>query len=232
MAVREERKKRLAAPCAGACPVGIDVPRYVGFVEQQRFAEAVAVVRERSPFPSVCSRVCYRPCETKCRRATLDEPVAINSLKRAAVDYETEWVWRQSWERTKAEPTGKRVAVIGAGPAGLTAAYYLEKRCGHEVTVFESLPQPGRQLVKGIPSYRLPRDLLEREIGVIAETRVEIRCGTPAESPRALLESGFDEVEMGLTPEDAVQEAHRCLRCDLWRLEGIPAVWPNGKGKK
>lgn len=194
MDVRAERKKRLVAPCVRGCPAGIDVPRYIALVEQGRFSEAVAVVRERSPFPSVCARVCYHPCEDKCRRASMDTPVAINSLKRAAVDHGKDEVWRRKWASTIAPATGKRLAVIGAGPAGLTAAYYLGKRCGHEIIVFDDLPQPGGQLLKGIPAYRLPLDVMEQEISVITETRVEIQCDTEAESPATLLRNGFDAV--------------------------------------
>ena len=91
--------KRLVAPCIRDCPAGIDVPRYIGFIEKGMFAEAVAVVRERIPFPSVCGHVCYHPCEPKCRRASLEAPVAINSLKRAAVDRDTQ-LWREKWEAT------------------------------------------------------------------------------------------------------------------------------------
>ncbi|MFQ5860046.1 MAG: FAD-dependent oxidoreductase [Dehalococcoidia bacterium] len=184
---------RLVAPCVRDCPAGIDVPRYIGYIALGKFSEAVAVVRERIPLPAVCGYVCYRPCEPGCRRGQMDTVVAINALKRAATDRDGE-VWRQRWEATIAPPTGKRVAIIGSGPAGLTTAYYLGKVCGHSVTVFEALPQPGGQLVMGIPSYRLPREIIEQEIAVIGENRVELRCGTPAESLDDLMAHGYDAV--------------------------------------
>ncbi len=194
MSVEMERKKRLQAPCHRDCPGGIDVPRYMGLVAEGRFSEAAAVVRERIPFPSVCGLVCYRPCESGCRRITMDAAVAVNAVKRAAVEHGSDEAWRRDWDKTIAPDTGKRVAIIGAGPAGLTAAYYLGKRCGHDITVFDLLDEPGGQLVKGIPEYRLPREVLDKEIGVITEKRVEIRCSTRIENPVTLLDDGYDAV--------------------------------------
>jgi NADPH-dependent glutamate synthase beta subunit-like oxidoreductase len=166
----------------------------MGLVADGRFSEAAAIVRERIPFPSVCGLVCYRPCESGCRRTTLDAAVAVNFVKRAAVEHGSDEIWRKDWEKTIAPATGKKVAIIGAGPAGLTAAYYLGKKCGHDVTVFDLLDEPGGQLVKGIPEYRLPRPILDKEIGVITETRVEIKCSTAIKNPVALMDEGFDAV--------------------------------------
>jgi NADPH-dependent glutamate synthase beta subunit-like oxidoreductase len=186
--------KRLVAPCIRECPAGIDVPRYIGYIEKGKFEEAEAVVRERIPFPAVCGQVCYRPCEPWCRRVSMDATVQINALKRAAVERSTGKVWRQNWAATIAQPTGKKVAIVGSGPAGLTAAYYLGKVCGHSVTVFEALPKPGGQLRIGIPEYRLPREVIDREIGVICENRVEIRCSSPVRSLDELFAQGFDAI--------------------------------------
>lgn len=166
---------RITAPCVTGCPAGIDVPRYIGLVEAGRYGDATAVVRERSPFPSVCAHACYRPCEALCRRGLWESPVAINALKRTATDRD-DGTWRQRWVQTIGQPTGKRVAIVGSGPAGLTAAYYLGKVCGHQVTVFEAGKEAGGQLRTGIPLNRMPRALLNAELAVIAETRVEIRC--------------------------------------------------------
>lgn len=171
----KKQPKRLVAPCVRDCPAGIDVPRYIGFVEQEMFAEAAAVVRERMPLAAVCGHVCYRPCEPGCRRGSMDSPVAINAIKRAATDRDDTSVWRRDWASSVASPTGKTVAVVGSGPAGLTATYYLSKRLGHSVTLFEEQPELGGQLRIGIPEYRLPRTVLEDEIGVITETRVDVK---------------------------------------------------------
>lgn len=184
---------RQNAPCTLGCPAGIDVPRYIGYVALGRFGEAAAVVRERIPFPAICGHVCYRPCESVCRRAFWEAPVAINAIKRAAVERDA-GVWRQHWSETIAPPTGRRVAIVGSGPAGLTAAYYLGKRCGHEVTVFEAQAMPGGQLRIGIPPNRLPREVLDQEIGVISENRVEIRCDHRVEELDELFRAGYDAV--------------------------------------
>jgi len=179
------------------CPAGIDVPRYIGYVALGRFGEAAAVVRERIPFPAICGYICYRPCEPVCRRALWEAPVAINAIKRAAAERDTE-VWRKNWRETIAPPTGRRVAIVGSGPAGLTAAYYLGKRCGHEVTVFEAQARPGGQLRIGIPPNRLPRDVLDQEIGVICENRVEIRCNHRVEDLDELFRAGYEAVFLGV----------------------------------
>jgi len=188
---------RQNAPCTLGCPAGIDVPRYIGYVALERFGEAAAVVREKIPFPAICGYICYRPCEPVCRRALWEAPVAINAIKRAAAERDTE-VWRKNWRETIAPPTGRRVAIVGSGPAGLTAAYYLGKRCGHEVTVFEAQARPGGQLRIGIPPNRLPRDVLDQEIGVICENRVEIRCNHRVEDLDELLRAGYEAVFLGV----------------------------------
>ncbi|MEW6667998.1 MAG: DUF2148 domain-containing protein [Thermodesulfobacteriota bacterium] len=179
------------APCRAACPAGIDVPRYIRLIGDGQYDQALNVIRERVPFPSICAYVCRAPCERKCRRGTLrDQPIAIEALKRFAVDH----AGKRQDPAPSTKATGKRVAVIGSGPAGLTAAYYLRKACGHEVTVFESLSQAGGMLRAGIPPYRLPRDLLEREIHQILQTGIEIRTDTRVDSLDALFEDGYDAI--------------------------------------
>ncbi|MDD5204650.1 MAG: DUF2148 domain-containing protein [Desulfobacterales bacterium] len=179
------------APCKAACPAGIDVPRYVRLIGDGRYDEAVAVIRESTPLPSICAYVCHAPCEAKCRRGTLrDKPVAIEALKRFAVDRAGTW----KEDGSKIKESGKRVAVIGSGPAGLTAAYYLRKLCGHSVTVFESLPEPGGMLRAGIPAYRLPRQILDREIAAIEAVGVEIRLNSGQESLEELFGQGYQAV--------------------------------------
>lgn len=180
---------RTIAPCTEACPSGIDVPRYIRHIRDGRFDEALAVIYEKIPFPAVCGYACAHPCESVCSRMEYDEPVAIRLLKRAA--------WEKSRTAPKREqkisPTGKRVAVIGAGPCGLTAAYYLSGK-GHGVSVFEALPAPGGLLRYGIPEYRLPNKVLEVEIAVIQGMGVEIITNTPIESPEKKLNRGYDVV--------------------------------------
>lgn len=175
------------------CPAGIDVPRYIGYVALGKWAEATAVVRERIPFPSVCGYICYRPCEPVCRRALWEAPVAINAIKRAAAERDS-GLWRRNWDSTIAPSTGKRVAIVGSGPAGLTAAYYLGKVRGHNVTVFEAAPKPGGQLRLGVPINRLPRQAIREEIRVISENRVEIRCHHRVNSLDDLLAQGYHAV--------------------------------------
>ncbi|MBM4314364.1 MAG: 4Fe-4S dicluster domain-containing protein [Deltaproteobacteria bacterium] len=177
------------APCREACPAGIDVPRYIRHIREGQFAEALEVIRERIPFPFVCGYACVHPCETKCARLQFDEAVAIRMLKKVAAEKGGHKPARVA----KHPPTGKRVAVIGSGPCGLTAAYYLTGQ-GHRVTVYEALPHPGGLLRYGIPEYRLPENIVVREIDAIRESGVEIIAGTPIASPASLKEKGFDAV--------------------------------------
>ncbi|MBI2829903.1 MAG: NADH-quinone oxidoreductase subunit NuoF [Chloroflexi bacterium] len=176
--------------CQNACPSGIDIPRYVRAIGRNKPDEAVAIIREKIPFPAVCGLVCFHPCEAKCRRAQLDEAVAIRMLKRYAAEHDTA-LWKQYVEPSPA--TGKQVAIIGSGPAGLTAAYYLARR-GHSVTVFEALAEAGGMMRVGIPDYRLPKDILKAEIKEIEEAGVEIRTNTRVTSIDSLFEKGYDAV--------------------------------------
>jgi NADH-quinone oxidoreductase subunit F len=160
------------SPCQHTCPVGMDVPAYIALIRAGRIDDAYKVLKRTNPFPSVCGRVCRHPCELKCRRGHLDEPVAIMHLKRFITDHA---------KRSEAEPLGiirrEKVAIIGAGPSGLSAALELKKR-GYGVTIFEELPEAGGMLRWGIPAYRLPRKELDREIQEILKTGVELRVNT------------------------------------------------------
>ena len=178
MHIREKRcpasvcRGLFRAPCQHTCPVGVDVPGYVGLIGEGRFAEATALVRERNPFPSICGRVCTHPCESKCLRGQLDEPIAIASLKRFAADTAVKSGYQ--WQPQLAPGNGRKVAVVGGGPAGLTAAYHLRKR-GYAPTVFEASDRLGGMLVWGIPEYRLPREIIAREIDDLVKLGIEVK---------------------------------------------------------
>ncbi len=160
------------APCKRGCPAGVDVQTYLWQAEAGEYLEAVKTIRKRNPLPIVCGRVCVRRCEDDCRRGILDEPVGINMVKRMASD---NWV-ENPYEETPAADTGKSVAIVGSGPAGLTAAYYL-RMAGHAVTLFEMRSKLGGMLRWGIPDYRLPQDLLDWEIQQILDLGVEVKMG-------------------------------------------------------
>ncbi|HJX70138.1 MAG TPA: FAD-dependent oxidoreductase, partial [Dehalococcoidia bacterium] len=179
----------VTARCTATCPAGINVPRYVRAIGEGKYDEALAVIREANPLPSICGRVCFAPCEDTCRQGKQNEPIAIRMLKRFVTDKETE----PRPEKVRVSPTGNRVAIIGSGPAGLTAAYYVAKM-GHQVTIFEALPEPGGMMRVGIPEYRLPRNVLNRDIKHIMNLGVEIRVNTRVESLDQLFEQGYNAI--------------------------------------
>lgn len=165
-------------PCKANCPAHIDIPQYIRAIKEGDFDKATAIIREKVPFPEVLGSVCTHVCESNCKRNELGEPISICKLKRAAATQDS-GAWK---EKVHKEPaTGKKVAVIGAGPSGLTAAYYLAKK-GHSVTVFEKNEKAGGQCRYGIPSYRLPDDLLDREIDNILEIGIELKTNTECQS--------------------------------------------------
>jgi NADH-quinone oxidoreductase subunit F len=162
----------VVATCSNRCPSDVDIPGYLSLVAEGRSEEALRSHMDRNPFPSVCARVCPHPCEERCRRETVDTPVAIRAVKRFMVDSSPE-VEVPVMDRPIEER--RRIAVVGAGPAGLTAAYFLG-RLRHEVTVYEAMAEPGGMLRYGVPSYRLPREELERDIERITDIGVKIVC--------------------------------------------------------
>jgi len=159
------------APCSVECPAGIDIPGFISLLARSTEKEAIKLIKENLPFPASLGRVCPRPCETECRRARVDDAVSICFLKRYIADKDLESP--KPYVATPGKSSGKRVAIVGAGPAGLSAAFYLRKD-GHTVTVFDAHHEPGGMLRYGIPSYRLPRDILAKEIGLIEKMGVEI----------------------------------------------------------
>ena len=187
---REAEKEEALVPCKTACPAGVDVPRYVRLIAEGKYEQSLAVIRERVPLPCVCSYVCLRFCEAKCRRSELNQPIAIRALKRfVSENYFQRWK-----ENLKAPaPTEKRVAILGSGPAGLTASYYL-RRLGHEVTIFEASSSPGGMLRDAISNKRLPKEALRRDIDEILQMGVELRLNTRKTSLDELFKEGFNAV--------------------------------------
>jgi len=218
-------REGVLVPCEHECPAGIDVPRYIHLISEKKYSEALAVIREKVPFPEALGYVCDHPCESVCRRNELNEAVCIRGLKRFAAERDN-GLWKECSD--KAPPTGKRVAIIGSGPAGLTAAYYLAK-LGHRVTIFEALSASGGMMRVGIPEYRLPRRVLDSEIEEIKRVGIDIKFNTRIESLNDIFDpsassGGYQAVfmaigahrgtEMGVDGEDSpgVMDAITFLR--------------------
>ena len=169
-------------PCVKNCPAGTDCQGYVGLISQGQYREALELIKDKIPLPAAIGRVCPHPCETACRRGLIDEPVSIANLKRFAADLDLAEGTASESDREVflpecGEDTGKKAAVIGGGPYGLSMAYFL-RQMGHAVTVFEAMPYAGGRLRYGIPEYRLPKKVLEEEISLIRRMGVEIRTST------------------------------------------------------
>lgn len=177
-------------PCKSTCPAHIDIPRYIRYIKEGDFEKAIAVIREKVLFPATLGSVCTHTCESECKRKELGDPISICKLKRAAAVNDS-GAWKE--KAVKEAATGKKAAIIGAGPAGLTAAYYLAKK-GHEVTVFEKNEKAGGQCRYGIPAYRLPDELLDREIADILEVGIDLHTNMEKRSPAQLIEDGYDAV--------------------------------------
>ncbi len=183
------------SPCRRACPAGIDVKRYVGQIANGDFDRVLATIRQHMPFPSACGRICLHPCETECKRGEIDEPIAIMSLKRFVHDYESRKGEPAPLPKI-ADPTGKRIAIIGSGPAGLTAAHDLAIS-GHDVTVFERSKEPGGMMTHAIPEFELPSTAVRHDIERIEHLGVNIKCDHPIRDEaglQELLNKGYDAV--------------------------------------
>jgi NADH-quinone oxidoreductase subunit F len=168
----------MISPCQHTCPAGINIPKYVASIAEGDYRAAIETIRERNPFAAVCGRICHHPCEGRCRRGELDDPVAIRTLKRFAAD----WYAEHGAEMGDIEPFPKtkkeRIAVVGAGPTGLACAYFLAQ-AGYPATVFEALPVGGGMLSVAIPEFRLPKTAIQQDIDYIVKRGVEIKYNTP-----------------------------------------------------
>ena len=184
----------MISPCQHTCPVGINVPKYIAHIRRGEYKEAVETIWERNPFPSICGRICAHPCENKCRRSELDDAVGIRALKRFAAD----WYFQNVTDSVEPFPVTKneKIAMIGAGPTGLTAAFHLAKK-GYPVTAFEALGIGGGMLMVGVPEYRLPKAVVDQEVEIIRQRGVEIRYNTP--------------INMSYTIEDLQKEGYKAI---------------------
>ena len=189
-----------AVPCVELCPAHVDIPGYIALVNAGRYADAVRLIRKDNPFPSVCAMVCEHPCENKCRRGIVDDAINIRGLKLYAIDHAGHVPALREGQK-KNPPTGKRVAIIGGGPSGISAAYYLGLM-GHSVEIFEQRKHLGGMLRYGIPSYRLPREILGDEIRTLLDAGdIKYRTGISiggADYPLAKLRSEFDAVYIAI----------------------------------
>ncbi|UCH77811.1 MAG: FAD-dependent oxidoreductase, partial [Candidatus Coatesbacteria bacterium] len=211
--------KRGTAPCRSACPIDQAAQGYVALLAEGKFKEALALVRKQNPLPGVCGRVCHHPCEEKCLRDEVDAAVSIRSLKRFAADWEAahdpEYSYVDEYDVEKKE---ERVAVVGAGPAGLTCGHDLAL-AGFDVHLFEALPHAGGMLRVGIPSYRLPREVLERDVGFLEKLGIQFHYN--AELGKAftlddLFEDGYKAVFVGVGAHESLK-----LRCEGEELTGV-----------
>lgn len=199
-----------SAPCIALCPAGVDIPGYIALAKEKRYDDAIKLIRKDNPLPSVCALVCEKPCESRCRRRILDDAINIKGLKRAVVE-------NASYEKNHEtfEKTGKKVAIVGGGAGGLSAAYYLALM-GHKVTIYEKREKLGGMLRYGIPSYRLPREILDKEIDFILSLGIEVQIEKNIGKDLSLeeLKENYDAIyisigahsfkNLGIEGEDAV----------------------------
>ena len=192
------------APCQSACPASVDIPGFVSLVGEKRYGDALKLHRERNPFAAACARICFHACEDHCRRSTLDSPLSIRGVKRYMVEQEMIIQVPECKENKK--NAAKKIAIIGAGPSGLTCAYFLA-RLGYKPEIFEAAPRPGGMMAQTIPSYRLPREILAREVRMIERLGVDIQCNKTLGKDftlEGLKEQGYDAVYMAVGAPDGL----------------------------
>ena len=229
----EQKREDVYVPCRYACPAHTDIPKYVRYVKEGKYDEAAAVIREKLPFPKALGYICSHACELQCKRNALNEPLSIRNLKRHAAEQDTGLYW--SGKGKQLPTTEKKVCVVGGGPAGMTAAYYLRKQ-GHTVTMKEALPELGGMMRYGIPSYRLPRTIIEEEAAVIINAGVMVEMNTRVDRPIELLKE-YDAVLMTIgthmgvrLPMEGNQLEGVLLNVDFLRNASLQQ--PTGMGKK
>lgn len=236
---------RVTAPCIEACPSHLDIPGYVEKISQGKYSEALEIIRQGCPMPGTIGRVCARPCESNCRRSHLDENISIRALKRFVADFENRYFEKLQLPSIHANPEknkeGKDVAVIGAGPAGISCAFYLVLT-GHKPVIYESLSEPGGMAAIGIPDYRLPREILRQEVESIQKLGVQIHYNTQIGrdlSLRDLEKKGFRAIFFGVgAPKSAnmrcegEQEGYRGFMSGIELLHRIADGENPLRGKK
>ncbi|MBW1787996.1 MAG: FAD-dependent oxidoreductase, partial [Deltaproteobacteria bacterium] len=211
----------VGAPCQSNCPLGTEAWRYVAHIARGEYEEAYQAIREANPFPSVCARVCNHPCEEKCKAGVIEgEPIAIRALKRFVCDQTDPSIFKPK-RMAIADENSPKVAVVGSGPAGLSAAHYLSLR-GYKVTVFESDDRPGGMMLSAIPSYRLPREAMQKEIASLLDENITVRCETTLGQDftiESLFKDGYGAVFLALG-------AHKSRKLDIPK-EDIEGVFPS-----
>ncbi len=216
MSMRVSRENFVVPPCTAACPAGVDVPRYIRAVRDGLYDEAVAVLREHLPLPTICADACFAPCENACAYKQYGDPIAIRALKRAAVDKGND-----SWSKNKRRDasTGKKVAIIGAGPAGLSAAYYLAT-LGHKAIIMDVFPEPGGTMRYGIPRYRLPEERLNKDIKAVLDLGVEFRGNTQVGETVS-----FDQLKKDFDAVFVASGANSSVRIPLQGADKEGVLW-------